>query len=153
MFKWFGLVNYAPYTKVSDFARHLRGGRLMASTCAACGTASFPPRADCPDCLSPDFTFVEISGRGSVHTFTRIAAAPAGFEERAPYVIGVVDLEEGGRALAWFGDTLAHADVEIGMPVQLVPRIAEDTEAIRVYYTLESPGTTWHREEPEGDAT
>ena len=24
MFKWFGKVNYSPYTKVTDFARHLK---------------------------------------------------------------------------------------------------------------------------------
>jgi hypothetical protein len=53
----------------------------------------------------------------------------------------VVDLEEGGRLLAWIGDTIE--DVEIGMPVQVVPRIFEEVEEIRVYYTVEQPGTTW----------
>ena len=33
--------------------------------------------------------------------------------------------------------------VEIGMPVQVVPRIFEELEDIRVYYTVEQPGTTW----------
>ena len=28
MFKWFGKVNFSPYTKVTDFAQHLRDGRL-----------------------------------------------------------------------------------------------------------------------------
>ena len=42
MFKWFGKVNYTPYTKVSDFAQHLKDGRLMASRCTSCGTTSFP---------------------------------------------------------------------------------------------------------------
>jgi uncharacterized OB-fold protein len=149
MFKWFGLVNYAPHTKVADFARHLREGRLMGSTCRACGTRSFPPRADCAECMSPDFTFTEISGRGTVHTFTRIAAAPTGFEELVPYVIGVIDLDEGGRALAWFGGTIDDADVAIGMPVQLVPRMAEELEDIKVYYTVERPGTTWPRVSPD----
>jgi uncharacterized OB-fold protein len=145
MFKWFGLVNYAPHTKVADFARHLRDGHLMGTTCLACGARSFPPRADCPDCMSPDFRFAEISGRGVIHTFTRIAAAPTGFERMTPYVIAVVDLEDGGRALGWIGETIDEADVAIGMPVQLVPRIAEALEAIKVYYTVERPGTSWPR--------
>ena len=45
MFKWFGKVNFTPYTKVSDFAQHLRDGRLMGSRCKRCGAVSFPPRA------------------------------------------------------------------------------------------------------------
>jgi uncharacterized OB-fold protein len=145
MFKWFGLVNYAPHTKVADFARHLRDGRLMGSTCTACGVRSFPPRADCPDCMSPDFSLTEISGRGTIHTFTRITAAPTGFERFTPYHIAVVDLEDGGRALSCIGETIEDADVAIGMPVQLVPRIAEELEAIKVYYTVERPGTSWPR--------
>jgi uncharacterized OB-fold protein len=150
MFKWFGLVNYAPYTKVAEFATQLKDGRLVGSRCTACGSRAFPPRADCEACMSPDFTLVEVSGRGTVHTYTTISAAPSGFEHLAPYRLGLVDLDDGGRALAWFGDTLADVDVAIGMPVQVVPRMAEDREAITVYYTLERPGATWPRA-PHGD--
>jgi uncharacterized OB-fold protein len=143
MFKWFGKVNYTPYTKVADFAGHLKDGRLMASKCNACGATSFPPRADCDACMSGDFTFVEVSGKGSVNTFTKIVAAPTGFEDDAPYTVGVVDLEEGGRALAWFGESIPEDDIAIGMEVQIVPRIFEELEDIKVYYSLEQPGTTW----------
>lgn len=145
MFKWFGKVNYTPYTKVSDFAQHLRDGRLMGSRCNSCGATSFPPRADCEECLSGDFEFFEVSGRAKLHTFTKIVAAPTGFEDVAPYLVGVVDLEEGGRALAWFGDSIAEDEVEIGMELQVVPRIFEESEEIKVYYSLEPPGTTWSK--------
>lgn len=141
MFKWFGLVNYSPCTKVADFAPHLRDGRLMATRCRRCGRTSFPPRADCEDCMSGEFEFVELSGRGTVHTFTRIVSAPTGFERRAPYVVGVVDLAEGGRALAWFGDTIPESEIKIGMDVRVVPRMLEETEEIHVYYSLESSAT------------
>jgi uncharacterized OB-fold protein len=145
MFKWFGKVNYTPYTKVTDFARHLKDGRLMGTRCNKCNAMSFPPRADCDQCLSGDFTFEELSGEGKVHTFTKIVAAPTGFEDVAPYIVGVVDLKEGGRALAWFGDTLEEIEIEIGMDVQIVPRIFEELEDIKVYYSFEKPGTTWSK--------
>ena len=70
-------------------------------------------------------------------------AAPTGFEDVAPYIVGVVDLAEGGRALAWFGESIKEDDVEIGMEVQIVPQIFEELEDIKVYYSLEQPGTTW----------
>jgi uncharacterized OB-fold protein len=143
MFKWFGKVNFTPYTKVTDFARHLKDGYLMASRCKKCGATSFPPRADCEACMSGDFEFTEVTGKATVNTFTKIVAAPTGFEDVAPYIVGVVDLEEGGRALAWFGESIKEDDVEIGMDVQIVPQIFEELEEIKVYYSLEQPGTTW----------
>jgi hypothetical protein len=143
MFKWFGKVNFSPYTKVTDFAQYLKDGHLMGSRCKKCGATSFPPRADCGVCMSGDFEFFEMSGKATLNTFTRIVAAPTGFEDECPYVVGVVDLEEGGRALAWFGDTIKEEEIKIGMALQVVPQIFEDLEEIKVYYSLEKPGTTW----------
>ena len=145
MFQWFGKVNFVPYTKVSDFAGHLKDGRLMATRCKACGQTTFPPRADCPKCLEGDFEFSEISGKGTLHTYSKIAAAPTGFEDVVPYTVGVVDLEEGGRLLAWIGETIPDDEVKIGMDLQVVPRIFEEVEEIKVYYSLEKPGTTWSK--------
>ena len=143
MFGWFGKVSFVPYSKVSDFAVHLKDGRLMGSECSDCGFATFPPRADCPECLSGRFAYRESSGRGSIYTFSRIAAAPTGFEDEAPYTIAVVELEDGGRLLGWIGETIPDDEVAIGMEVQVVPRLLEEIEEIRVTYTVERPGTTW----------
>jgi uncharacterized OB-fold protein len=143
MFGWFGKVSFVPYSKVSDFAVHLKDGRLMGSECSDCGFATFPPRADCPECLSGRFTFRESSGRGSIYTYSRIAAAPTGFEDEVPYTVAVVDLEDGGRLLGWIGETIPEDEVAIGMEVQVVPRLFEEIEEIRVTYTIERPGTTW----------
>ena len=143
MFKWFGKVNFSPYTKVSDFAGYLKNGHLMGSICKKCGYESFPPRADCPQCLSGDFEYKEFSGKATLVTYTKIHAAPTGFEDDVPYTIGVVDLEESGRLLAWFGDTISDDEIEIGMELQVVPRIFEEIEEIKVYYSLEKVGTTW----------
>jgi uncharacterized OB-fold protein len=150
VFSWFGKVSFVPYSKVSDFAVHLKNGRLMGSVCEECGFATFPPRADCPRCLSGKFAFSEISGRGSVYTYSTIAAAPTGFDDMAPYTVAVVDLAEGGRLLGWVGETIPVDEVEIGMEVQVVPRLFEELEEIRVYYTVERPGTTWGKAPIEG---
>lgn len=145
MFKWFGLVNFSPYTKVGDFAQHLKDGTLMASKCKKCGAQSFPPRADCEECLSGDFELFEISGKATLHTYTKIVAAPTGFEEVAPYTVGVADLDETGRILAWIGESVKEEEIEVGMPLQVVPRIFEELEEIKVYYSLERAGSTWSK--------
>ena len=143
MFSWFGKVSFVPYSKVSDFAVHLKDGRLMGSRCKACAETSFPPRADCAACTGGEFEFFEITGKGTLQTYSKIAAAPTGFEDEVPYTVGVVDLEEGGRLLAWIGDSVPDDEVRIGMDLQVVPRIFEEIEEIKVYYTLEKPGTGW----------
>ena len=148
MFSWFGKVNFVPYSKVSDFAIHLKDGRLMGTTCKSCGYTTFPPRDDCPECLSDEYEFKEFSGRGTIYTLSRIAAAPTGFEDMVPYTVGVVDLEEAGRLLAWIGERIPEEEARIGLDVQVVPRLFEEKEEIKVYYSQEKRGTTWGKAPP-----
>lgn len=68
----------------------------------------------------------------------------------APYTVAVVDLEEGGRLVGWIGDTIPVDEVEIGMEIQVVPRLFEELEEIRVYYTIERTGTTWGKAPTDG---
>jgi uncharacterized OB-fold protein len=145
MFHWFGKVSFVPYSKVQDFAVHLKDGRLMGTRCTDCGYQTFPPRADCPQCLSENFEFVEYSGKGTLFTYTVITAAPTGFDDVAPYTVAVVELEEGGRLMGWRGKTLTDDELEIGMPVQVVPEIYGETENIHLLLKVEKPGTTWHK--------
>lgn len=145
MFSWFGKVSFVPYSKVADFALHLKDGRLMGSTCKQCGFVTFPPRADCPECMHGEYEFKEYTGKGVVYTHSTIAAAPTGFDDEVPYTIVVVNLDEGGRLVAWLGDSIAPDDLEIGQEIQVVPRVFGETHDIRVYYTVEVPGTTWHK--------
>ena len=145
MFGWFGKVSFVPYTKVSDFAVHLKNGRLMRSVCSNCGYATFPPRADCPECASDRFEFKECNGKGTIHTFSVIAAAPTGFDDLAPYTVAVVDLEEGGRLLGWIGESIPRDKVRIGMQVQVEHLVRAGSEgsgdAIRGVRDRPAPGT------------
>ncbi|MBW2529495.1 MAG: Zn-ribbon domain-containing OB-fold protein [Deltaproteobacteria bacterium] len=143
MFSWFGQVSFVPFSKIMEFSRHLKDGRLMGSKCKGCGYQTFPPRADCPKCLSGDYEFVEYSGKGEVFTFSTIAAAPTGFEDHIPYTLLVVELAEGGRLMAPVGESIPVDEVAIGMEVQIVPRIDEERPDIKVFYTAEKPGATW----------
>ncbi|MBI5531098.1 MAG: Zn-ribbon domain-containing OB-fold protein [Deltaproteobacteria bacterium] len=105
-------------SRVAGFEELLREGRLCASRCRGCGYTSMPPRADCPACLSAEWKWVERGGAATLYSFTTIHSAPVGFS--APYVIGVVDLDEGGRLMAPFPRGTADSDVRVGMRVQVV---------------------------------
>jgi uncharacterized OB-fold protein len=134
-FKIFGKVNFTPYTKVERFADELRNNKLMGTKCKKCGEIYFPPRADCTKCMSNDMEWRSYSGKGKLVTFTTIHAAPTGFDDIAPYTIGVVDLQEGGRLLAWV-EGVKPEELRIGMELTAIPQIMEDIEELKVVYVL-----------------
>lgn len=75
-----------------------RRHELVVQYCAACGGFAFYPRSTCPSCGSAALTWRPVSGRGSLHTFTvaRRATHPK-LADRVPYVIAIVELDEGPR--------------------------------------------------------
>ena len=134
-FLYFGKINFVPYTKVSEFADYLKDGKLMGTKCKKCGELSFPPRADCIKCFSDEFEWVENSGKGRLHTYTIIYAAPTGFDDISPYIIGVLDLDDGGRLLGWVD--VPEEQIEIEMRLKAMPKIFEEIPDIKLYYSLE----------------
>lgn len=74
--------------------------RLMVKRCAACGEHHFYPRELCSHCHSDQVDWVEVSGAGSIYSYT-VARRPAGpaFKADAPYVVAVVQLDEGPRMM------------------------------------------------------
>ena len=99
-------------------------GRLLVQRCGACGKAQLYGRASCTSCHSTDVAWEEASGRGTVHTFTVIRqhfARP--FREMVPYVVALVDLDEGARLMSNVTG-VDPEDVQIGMTVKV--RFEED---------------------------
>jgi scaffold protein (connect acetoacetyl-CoA thiolase and HMG-CoA synthase) len=93
--------------------------RLEGQRCQKCGAVQFPPRGSCGECRSQALETYRFSGRGSVYSFAEVAQAPQGFA--APYVVALVELEEGVRVTAQLTDVDAD-EVEIGIPVEMVTR-------------------------------
>ncbi|WP_153135454.1 Zn-ribbon domain-containing OB-fold protein [Paraburkholderia agricolaris] len=78
-----------------------RERRLVIRKCSACESLHFMPRYLCPVCWSDRLEWVDSGGTGSVHSFTIIRRAPmSAFAARAPYVVALIDLDEGPRMMA-----------------------------------------------------
>jgi len=59
------------------------------------------PRHLCPECWSDQLEWVESKGMGTVHSFTVIHRAPiSAFAARTPYVVALIELDEGPRMMA-----------------------------------------------------
>jgi len=74
--------------------------RLALPHCDDCAQFWFPPSRTCPHCLSMNFAFKSVSGRGKVFSFVTFHRVyrPA-FAEDVPYVVALVELDEGPRLL------------------------------------------------------
>jgi uncharacterized OB-fold protein len=96
-----------------------RERRLVIRKCRACSQLHFMPRHLCPNCWSDQLEWIDAKGIGTVHSFTvvRRASDPA-FASRVPYVVALIELEEGPRMMANVLGADAMA-VKIGDRVQV----------------------------------
>lgn len=92
--------------------------RLLVQRCAACRRVRLPPGPLCPACRSFDQTWLEASGCGTVYTYTVVhrAYVPS---LALPYVVAVVELEEGPRLTSNLVD-VDPGTVCVGMAVEVV---------------------------------
>jgi len=93
--------------------------RLVIRHCKACGAKHFMPRHLCPTCWSDQLEWVESKGSGTVHSFSIVHRAPSpAFAAKVPYVIAMIDLDDGPRMFANVVGPSA-LDVTIGDRVKL----------------------------------
>jgi len=94
-----------------------RAETLLMQWCRACDAGVYWPRWHCPRCLGSDLGWTEMSGRGSVYSFNvmHVAGNPT-MADRVPYMIALVDLDEGVRMATNLVDC-APGSARIGMRV------------------------------------
>jgi uncharacterized OB-fold protein len=98
-----------------------REGRLVVQRCESCGRLQYPPDVACVHCGSTDVGPAEVSGRGTLWTYTVVDRLfHAGFADALPYVVALVELEEdaGVRLLTNVVDA-DPASLEIGMALEV----------------------------------
>ena len=104
----------------APFYEAARRGELRFQRCAACGVFLHYPRPTCPECLSREFSWEKVSGRGTVYTWTivRGPTLPA-FQDQLPYNVVDVLLEEGVHFVSQVLDCPSE-DLRAGLPVEAV---------------------------------
>ena len=85
-----------------SFEEFLKEGKIMGSKCSKCNALALPPRPICVSCFGHQMEWIEFKGSGKLVAFTDIVVAPPamvkeGFGRNNPYVVGVIELEEGAK--------------------------------------------------------
>lgn len=107
-----------PWTK--EFWKATKQGKLLIQHCDDCNANIFFPKKVCPECWSSRLIWMESSGKGHVCTFTTMLdMVEPKFMGDLPYVIAMVDLEEGIRMTTRIINCKPD-DVAIGMKVEVV---------------------------------
>lgn len=92
--------------------------RVEIQHCRDCQAWVYYPRARCSGCLSDNLGWEEVSGEGTLYTFT-VARQPttAAFADAENLIIGVVELDQGPR-LTTSLEGIEPDDVVVGMRVK-----------------------------------
>ncbi len=111
--------------------------RGIGSTCKSCGKMYFPPRDICPECRRESFHNMEeqeLEGNGKIVTYTKVHESHPEFENLSPYIMAIVEMEEGVRLTGHIVD-VDFEDIERGMEVEASMRkLGEESPEGLIYY-------------------
>ncbi len=142
-----------------EFYEHARAHRLVVRKCKACGLVRYPATHACPWCMELGWTWQEVSGRGTIHSYEIVVhAIQPGFKELTPYAVVLVELDEQrgqptpDEALRIIGNLVrpdftpeAEASVAIGKRVRVVFQDLADHMALPQFTLTDEPaqGRVW----------
>lgn len=118
-------------------------GRLVIQHCNRCGKPQFFPRIFCISCMASDITWRDCSGLGTIYTFTiNRRGANAFMQERVPYVVAMIDLDEGVRLMSNIIDSPID-QIAIGKRVRVCFEKVSEEVALPQFVLCESqaPGS------------
>ncbi|MFT6582852.1 MAG: putative OB-fold protein [Alphaproteobacteria bacterium] len=109
-----------PYQDTAAYWAAAKDHKFIIQHCTECDEYQFYPRGVCSHCLSSALEWRDASGKAEVYSFSVNYRAPhPGFADNLPFVLAIVDLEEGPRMMT----NIVGCDPEsvtIGMPVTVV---------------------------------
>lgn len=109
-----------PDRVTEKFWEAARRHTLLIQRCRDCQANLFFPQSVCRRCLSEDIEWLEAKGTGEIYSFTVIHRPPSMvFEDETPYVVAIVELDEGVRMMTNIIGIESEA-VRIGMNVEVV---------------------------------
>jgi uncharacterized OB-fold protein len=116
-----------PNEEDREFWTGAHRGELRIQRCVTCGLHQHYARYLCMHCGATTLEWVTASGLGTVYSFTVIRqnGVPP-FNERVPFVVAAVDLDEAGARVLAAMPTVSPEAARVGMRVRATFRPASD---------------------------
>jgi uncharacterized OB-fold protein len=112
------LPRIGAYMDTKPFWEAAKSGKLVIQYCRDTGKPQHFPRPVSMANGRRNLEWREVSGKGTVYSFTNTFSAWPGHEDRVPYLCALVELPEGVRMMVNLLNVKAE-DVKIGMPVKV----------------------------------
>lgn len=118
-----------PVITLRHFFEKAREGRLTAVRCGRCGELAVPPKEFCPSCAQRAWEPVDLSGEGTIASYTVIRVAARAHAADVPYAIAAVQMKEGVSFLGRVVDVPLDK-VAVGLPVRFRPLVNDGQTAV-----------------------
>ena len=121
-----------PISRTHEFWDALKEDRFVTTKCSKCGNVSFPPQADCPKCMSNEFSWVDLGKEATLVTFTYVQITPASFAENDPYIIAIGEFQDTTKVLAWL-EGVQPEKAKPGMKMKVEARTSKEGNPYYVF--------------------
>lgn len=124
----------------APFWEGVNQGKLLVQQCSSCTHHRFPPGEICPHCLSREADWAEVSGRGRVYSWivVRHPIPSEIFADETPYIVALIDLEEGVRIASNLVEIRPEA-VRDGMAVEVIFRRSGNNRQLHAFRPAVEP--------------
>jgi uncharacterized OB-fold protein len=110
-----------PIPATLPFWEGTRAGELRLQRCDSCGSHILYPRPRCPECGADALSWVRATGHARLYSYVISHLAAPGWVGEVPYVIAVVELEEGPRMMSnLLGVPPDPHSLPLDMPLEVV---------------------------------
>jgi len=114
----------------------LQQGELRIQRCDSCSKAVFYPRSICPHCFADQLSWIVASGKGTVYSYTVAHQAFGSFAADVPFVVALIELEEGVRMMSRLLDA-PRERVMVGAAVKVTFEKVEEDLTLPYFRLLE----------------
>lgn len=111
--------------------------KITWKKCKKCEFLQHTSHLRCLKCKSNEFSVIESTEICTLHTYTILKAPPSEFWDKKSYTLGVVEFENGIKAL---GQIITTQNLAIGMKLKLFyTKICEDMDGKEVFSFVFQP--------------
>jgi uncharacterized OB-fold protein len=116
----------------APFWEGLAAGELRLQQCNTCDARQHPSESFCYACGAQDIAWRPVSGGGEIYSFITVHQLyHAAFKDHLPYVVAIVQLDEGSRILGAMFDL--KAEPAIGSRVRAAFQAIDDESAFLLF--------------------
>lgn len=127
---------YQPSPETAGYWEGVKRHELLIKHCPHCNKLHHPRRILCSGCGETGLGWKQAGGKGKVYSFSEVHRTTGEFSPSTPYVVGVVELEEGVHMFTRFVPRHGDADnsgIRIGAAVSVEFQVLEQGMLLPVF--------------------